>query len=70
MRCSNDCMDAVAWQSADRRFCRHPCWLTLLFLLLRSWGTLLLAQLVQALLYKPEGRGFDSLWCHWNLSLT
>jgi hypothetical protein len=42
----------------------------LLFLLLRSWGTLLVAQLVQALRYKPEGRGFDSRWCHWNLSLT
>jgi hypothetical protein len=20
---------------------------------------------VEALRYKPEGRGFDSLWCHW-----
>ena len=24
------------------------------------------AQLVEALRYKSEGRGFDSLWCHWN----
>jgi hypothetical protein len=24
-----------------------------------------LAQLVEALRYKPEGRGFDSRWCHW-----
>jgi hypothetical protein len=24
------------------------------------------AQLVEALLYKSEGRGFDSRWCHWN----
>ena len=23
------------------------------------------AQLVEALRYKPEGRGFDSRWCHW-----
>jgi hypothetical protein len=23
-------------------------------------------QLVEALRYKPEGRGFDSRWCHWN----
>jgi hypothetical protein len=30
------------------------------------WGTLLVAQLVEALRYKPEGRGFDSQWCHWN----
>jgi len=28
------------------------------------------AQLVEALRYKPEGRGFDSQWCHWNFSLT
>jgi hypothetical protein len=23
-------------------------------------------QLVEALRYKPEGRGFDSRWQHWN----
>jgi hypothetical protein len=23
------------------------------------------AQLVEALRYKSEGRGFDSRWCHW-----
>jgi len=28
------------------------------------------AQLVEELRYKPEGRGFDSRWCHWNFSLT
>ena len=28
------------------------------------------AHLVEALRYKPEGRGFDSRWCHWNFSLT
>jgi len=28
------------------------------------------AQLVEALRYKPEGRGFGSRWCHWNFSLT
>ena len=33
-------------------------------------GTLLVAQLVQALRYKPEGHGFDSRWCQWNFSLT
>jgi hypothetical protein len=27
--------------------------------------TLLVAQLVEALRYKPEGRGFDPRWCHW-----
>jgi hypothetical protein len=25
---------------------------------------------VTALRYKPAGRGFDSLWCHWNFSVT
>jgi hypothetical protein len=25
---------------------------------------------VEALRYKPEGRGIDFRWCHWNLSLT
>ena len=28
------------------------------------------ALLVQALHLKPEGRGFDSRWYHWNFSLT
>ena len=28
-----------------------------------------MAQLVEALRHKPEGRGFDSRWCHWNFSL-
>jgi len=28
------------------------------------------AQLVEALRYKPEGRRFNSQWCHWNFSLT
>ena len=28
------------------------------------------AKLVEALRYKPEGRGFDSRLCHWNFSLT
>ena len=27
-------------------------------------------QLVKALRYKSEGRGFDSRWCHWNFSFT
>jgi hypothetical protein len=27
-------------------------------------------QLAEALRYKPEIPGFDSRWCHWNISLT
>jgi hypothetical protein len=29
----------------------------------------MVAQLVEALRYKPEGRGFSSRWCHWILRL-
>jgi hypothetical protein len=28
------------------------------------------SQLVEAMRYKPEGRRFDSRWCHWNFSLV
>jgi hypothetical protein len=28
------------------------------------------ARLVEALRYKPEGRGFDSRWDYWDFSLT
>ena len=35
-----------------------------------SMGVCAVAQLVEALRYKSEGRGFDSRWCHWNFSLT
>jgi len=27
-------------------------------------------QMVEALRYKPESLRFNSLWCHWNFSLT
>jgi hypothetical protein len=35
-----------------------------MFSVLRPWGMLLVAQLVEALRYKPEGHGFDSQSCH------
>ena len=28
------------------------------------------SQFFVALCYKPEGRGFDSRWCHWNFSFS
>jgi hypothetical protein len=34
------------------------------------WGTPLVAQLVEPLRYKLEGRGIDSRRCYWNFSLT
>jgi hypothetical protein len=44
---------------------------TLFQILLNSEFTVIhlghaVAQLVEALRYKPEGRGFDSRWCHWH----
>ena len=44
-------------------------WIRISLGTLRKWGHAV-AQLVEALRYKPEGRGFDSRWCHWNFSLT
>ena len=38
--------------------------------LVSTTGRITVAQLVEVLRYKPEGRGFDSGWCHWNFSLT
>jgi hypothetical protein len=29
-----------------------------------------MAQSVEALRYKPENRGFDNRWYHWNFALT
>jgi hypothetical protein len=37
---------------------------------LTSYLIFVVAQLVEALRYKPEGRGFDSRWCCWIFSLT
>jgi hypothetical protein len=37
---------------------------------LSNGGTLLVAQLVEALRYKPEGRGFETRWRHRNFLLT
>ena len=31
-----------------------------------KWWGHAVAQLVEALRYKPEGRGFDSRWCPWS----
>jgi hypothetical protein len=35
-------------------------------LIFYRWSGHVVAQFVEALRYKPEGRGFDSLWVHWN----
>jgi len=37
---------------------------------LNVWGQAMAPQLVEALSYKLEGRGFNSQWCHWNFSLS
>jgi len=38
----------------------------LIFMIYKTELEHAVAQLVEALRYKPEGRGFDSRWCHWN----
>jgi hypothetical protein len=43
---------------------------TEMFICCTSWMGHAVAQLVEALRYKPDRRGFDSRWCHWNFSLT
>jgi hypothetical protein len=49
-------------------------WLQMLLNFLhKGWGGgrgHAVVQLVEALRYKPEGRGFNSKLCHWNFSLT
>ena len=42
---------------------------TLFLVPILIWGRAV-AQLVVALRYKSEGRGFDPRWCHLNFSLT
>jgi hypothetical protein len=37
---------------------------------LRITPLIAVAQLIEALRYKREGRGLDSRWCHLNFSLT
>ena len=37
---------------------------------LEEGGGHVFRQLLEALRYKSEVRGFDSRWCHWNFSLT
>ena len=37
--------------------------------LIRIYSGHAVVQLVEALRYKPEGRGFDSRWCHLGFSL-
>jgi hypothetical protein len=44
----------------------HSC-LARVLLIIRGYAV---AQLVEALHYKPEGRGFDSRWSHWDFSVT
>jgi hypothetical protein len=47
------------------------CWLQyVLYKIVIYNGGHAVAKLVEALRYKPEGREFDSRWCHWNFSLT
>jgi len=58
---NTNCCDSPEQRSLPNNFLLRP---------FRTWGTLLVAQLVEELRYKSAGRRFDSRWCHWNFSLT
>jgi hypothetical protein len=70
-------MDNVVWglKKAPKKayiqhvevYCVYLC--TIMIQLLQFEGNAV-AQLFEGLYYKPEGRGFDYRWCHWNFSLT
>jgi len=51
----------LLWLLSNRQCCVESC--------KECAVTLLVAQFVAALRHKPEGRGFDSRWCHWNFTL-
>ena len=69
--CNSSSSSSTCSSSQGRCICSYLLLLlaVVLVILLRIWGTAV-AQLVEALRYKSEGRGFDSRWCHWNFSLT
>jgi hypothetical protein len=50
--------------------CMTNTFIDLYHILTQSDGWHAVAQLVEALRYKPEALGFDSRWFHWNFSLT
>ena len=72
----NSCRTHVAWniRGANRGHCAEIAmlarWNRLLFKEYEYLPTRILAQLVEALRYKPEVREFDFRLCHWNFSLT
>jgi len=53
----------ISWQGVQCSFIRISYTILL-------YGGHAVAQSVETLRYKAEGRGFDSRWCHWNFSLT
>jgi hypothetical protein len=68
--------DAIRSGSNPAALCIPSFWFAILnhslryfILLLPLWGHTA-TQLVEALCYKPEGRGFDSRWGHWIFQLT
>jgi hypothetical protein len=60
------------YKTTDNMVGTIPAFLTFILKLcmMINFGVHAMALLVEALRYKPEGRGFDSRWCHWNFSLT
>jgi hypothetical protein len=67
---------SLSWRTVERCACKNNqqqhtrCHQQLVFLSLNCNVGPAVAQLVEALRYKPEGRGFDSRRCRFNFSLT
>jgi hypothetical protein len=54
------------WQCANKVYLRSSVFSSYTY----SWLVARDGVVVKALCYKPEGRGFDSRWCHRNFSVT
>jgi hypothetical protein len=67
--CTNCTVPALATLYGYASFKQHLTgWIRIIYFCC-CWGHTVV-QLVEALHYKLEGRGFDYQWCHWNVSLT
>jgi len=56
-------MFSVCLKTLESLFYSVHCDISIILFYYIKWG-MAVAQLVDALRYKPEGRGFDSQWCH------
>jgi hypothetical protein len=60
-------MSVLIRETSKPHYVMHPLMLYDQYFLKEGYAV---AQLVEALRYKPECRGFDSRWSHWDFSVT